>query len=95
MTATEQTGWWVYMVETESGKLYTGITTDVERRFAEHCGSSAKSGAKFFRTDKPKKLVFREASKNRSEASKREAGIKKLSRRDKCLLAGISYQPVQ
>lgn len=95
MTAAEETPWWVYMVETGSGKLYTGITTDIERRFAEHSGAAGKKGAKFFRSDKPKKIVFQEASKNRSEASKREAGIKKLSRREKCLLAGVSYKPVK
>jgi putative endonuclease len=97
MTLTEETLWWVYMVETESGKLYTGITPDVERRFSEHSGgggAAGKKGAKFFRSDKPKALVFREESKNRSEASKREAQIKKLSRQEKCLLAGVSYKPV-
>jgi len=83
------------MVETQSGKLYTGITTDVERRYAEHSGKSGKKGAKFFRSDKPKKIVFQEESKNRSEASKREAAIKKLSRKEKCLMAGVSYQPVK
>ena len=32
----EEKTWWLYIVETESGKLYTGITTDVNRRFNEH-----------------------------------------------------------
>ncbi|WP_339337994.1 GIY-YIG nuclease family protein [uncultured Oceanicoccus sp.] len=95
MTAKQPLSWWVYMVETESGRLYTGITTDIERRFAEHSGAAGKKGAKFFRSDKPKKIVFQEASQNRSEASKREAVIKKLPRREKCLLAGIHYQPIQ
>ena len=83
------------MVETETGKLYTGITTDIERRFAEHSGAAGKKGAKFFHSDKAKKIVFQEASNNRSEASKREAAIKKLSRREKCLLANIRYKPIK
>ncbi len=83
------------MVETQSGKLYTGITTDVDRRFAEHSGAAGNKGAKFFRSDKPKKMVFQEASQNRSTASKREAEIKQLSRREKCLLAGVDYKPIK
>ncbi|MGJ8687302.1 MAG: GIY-YIG nuclease family protein [Spongiibacteraceae bacterium] len=73
--------WWVYMVRSQSGKYYTGITTDVERRFKEHCGS--KRGARFFRGDPASEVVYREAAENRSAASIREAAIKKLSRSDK------------
>lgn len=68
--------WWVYMIETQSGKLYTGITTDVERRFQEHCGSP--KGAKFFRTDPAKQVVYREVCLTRSAATQRESVIKKL-----------------
>lgn len=79
--------WWVYMVETESGRLYTGITTDVARRFCEHSNTSASSkGAKFFRSDPASKVVYRELSESRSAASRREAAIKKLSRKEKLLL---------
>lgn len=70
------------MIRTEKDSLYTGITTDVERRFKEHSGDLPK-GAKFFRTDKPKKIVFIFQCKNRSEASIKEAAIKKLSRVEK------------
>lgn len=80
--------WWVYMIETVSGKLYTGITTDVERRFAEHCSGPKNRGAKFFRSDKPKDIVYIEQCIGRSDASKREAAIKKLSRREKIGLIG-------
>lgn len=93
--------WWVYIVQTHSGKLYTGITIDVERRFDEHCSvanagvtkSSQRNsrGAKFFRTDPAKKVVYRECSENRSTATKREIEIKKLTRRQKCELAGLVY----
>ena len=76
--------WFLYIVETEDGKLYTGITTDVDRRFKEHCED--KKGAKFFRSSVPKKVVYREQVENRSIASKREAQIKKLTRANKIKL---------
>ncbi len=73
------------MIETQSGKLYYGISTDVDRRFKEHCGAANgdKKAAKFFRSDPAKAVVYRESCLNRSEASKREAEIKKLSRPQK------------
>ena len=73
--------WTVYIVETESGKLYTGIALDPEKRFEEH--RSGKKGAKFFRMDPPKKIVYREEYPNRSAASQREYALKQLSRSDK------------
>ncbi|MCK5883058.1 MAG: GIY-YIG nuclease family protein [Bacteriovoracaceae bacterium] len=76
--------WFLYIIETEDGKLYTGITTDVDRRFQEHCGK--KKGAKFFRSSIPKQIVYREKVENRSIASKREARIKKLTRANKIKL---------
>ena len=82
--------WWVYMVRTASGKLYTGITTDVERRFQEHQQTSrgkGSKGAKFFRSDLPRAVVYREACANRSVASRREALIKRLSASQKQQLA--------
>lgn len=69
------------MIQTESGKLYTGITTDLERRFEEHSGKP--SGAKFFATSGPERIVFRESHESRSAASKREWEIKRLSRQQK------------
>jgi putative endonuclease len=81
----EQNRWWVYMVQSRQGKLYTGISTDVERRFAEHqqVPEGGKKGAKFFRSDPPKAVVYRECCADRSQASRREAAIKKLSRKQK------------
>jgi len=73
------------MIETKSGKLYTGITTDIDRRYNEHKNLKTK-GAKFFRTDPPKKIVFQENVENRSTALKREAQIKKLTRKEKLQL---------
>ena len=73
--------WEVYIIETECNKLYTGIAKDAEKRFEEHMNSPR--GAKFFRTARPKRIVYRERHKNRSEASIREAQIKKMSREKK------------
>ena len=80
--------WFVYMIESEKGKIYTGITTDVERRFKEH--KEKKCGAKFFHSDPPKKIVRVEEAPDRSVASKREAQIKKLTRAQKIELIKLS-----
>ena len=73
--------WFVYIIEAENGNLYTGITTNLERRFTEH--QSKQGGARFFHTSAAKKMVFHESHPDRSSASKREAAIKKLSRKAK------------
>ena len=72
--------WFVYIIESSDGLLYTGITTDVERRFREHQGVLGKGkGAKFFRGRRPEAIVYTEAQNSRSAASRREAEIKKMS----------------
>lgn len=68
--------WFVYMIRTSDGQLYTGITTDIQRRWQEH--SSGKGGARYFRAHKPESLCLLEEHPDRSCASKREANIKKL-----------------
>ena len=73
--------WYVYIVECADGSLYTGITTDVERRLQEH-NYSFKS-AKYTRSRRPVRLVWSKEVANRSEASKEEARIKKLKRASK------------
>ena len=73
--------WYVYMIRSEDDLLYTGVTTDVERRFAEHAES--RKGAKFFNGRKPVEVVFTESGHTRSSACSREAEIKKLNRRQK------------
>lgn len=72
------------MIEASDSSYYTGITTDVERRFDEHCSSSL--GAKYFNGRSPIKVIYEEQGHSRSSASKREYEIKKLSRRQKELL---------
>ena len=79
-----QVDWFVYIIETTKGSFYTGITTDIERRFQEH--SSGKKGAKFFRSSSPVSIVFSKKFLNRSLASKYEAKIKKLNRQQKLTL---------
>lgn len=80
--------WEVYIIQTKAGKLYTGITNDLARRLEEH--RTGKKGARFFHFSDPKKILFRESHPNRSEASKREASIKKLSRKEKLALIASS-----
>jgi putative endonuclease len=80
--------WFVYIVEASNGHLYTGITTDVERRFKEH--QSKKKGARFFHTSDAKTVVYQESHPDRSSASKREAAIKKLSKQAKLALITTS-----
>ena len=77
----KQSKWFVYIIQSEKGHLYTGITTDVERRFKEHSNSS--KGAKYFRGKVPVEVVFQKTFKDRSSASKYEALIKKLKRSEK------------
>lgn len=79
--------WTVYIVQSESGAYYTGITTDLNKRFEQH--QHGRKGARFFRLSSPKQIVYTEQHSNRSEASKREAQIKRLTRAQKeALVAG-------
>lgn len=79
--------WTVYIIQTKSGKLYTGITNNLTRRFAEHQGLQKKGkGARFFHFSNPEKIIYQESLPNRSEASKREVAIKKMCRKDKLSL---------
>lgn len=80
------TPWFVYIIQNEKGLLYTGITTDINRRFEEH--ASSKKGAKFFNTGAPVKVVFSKKFINRSLATKFECQVKKLSRQKKLELIG-------
>ncbi len=76
--------WELYIIKTESGKLYTGITTDLDRRFADH--QKGGKGAKFFRISGAKEIVYRESHPHRSSATKREIAIKKMSLQEKLSL---------
>lgn len=72
--------WQVYIILCSDDSLYTGITTDVERRFAQHLGGT---GAKYFRGRSPLRLVYLEDGHDRGSASRREVQIKGLRTEDK------------
>lgn len=75
--------WYVYIIETESSKFYTGITNNLEKRFKKH---KSGKGAKFFRIDKPKKIIHFEIYESKSDALKREHQIKKMNKKEKIIL---------
>jgi putative endonuclease len=72
--------WHVYIILCSDETLYTGITTDVERRMREHASGR---GAKYFRGREPKELLYLESGHDRSTASKRELSIKGMKRAEK------------
>ena len=74
--------WFVYVLRCRDNSLYTGITTDIERRLEEH-NSDSLTAAKYTRSRRPVVLVYHESLESRSEALKREIAIKKLTRRQK------------
>ena len=76
--------WFVYILECADQSLYTGITTDLERRLDEHNGS--KLGARYTRSRRPVKLLYHESYDNRSTATQREIQIKRLDRKHKLQL---------
>ena len=71
--------YYVYLLRCTDDSLYAGITTDVERRFAEHLSGSAK-GAKYTKTHTPKELAAVWQVENRSMASKLEWRLKNLTK---------------
>ena len=72
--------WSLYIIEASDASYYTGITTDVGRRFGQHLNGT---GAKFFHGRRPLAVVYREDGHDRGSASRREAEIKKLTRQQK------------
>lgn len=74
-------GWSIYIIEASDTSFYTGITTDVERRFQQHL--HGRRGARYFNGRHPLEVVYREDGHTRSSASRREAEIKKLTRAQK------------
>ena len=89
--------WRVYIIKCLNGSLYTGATNDLERRLRAH---AAGRGARYTRAFGVAKLVYSENCGSRSSALKREAAIKKLTRKEKCELVkrgtertGINKKP--
>lgn len=83
----QDNGWSVYIIRCDDGSLYTGITTDVERRLREH--RDLRRGARYFGGRAPVAVVYRESGHSRSSASQREAAIKKMSRAGKLELIEV------
>ena len=73
--------YYLYILECADKTLYTGITTDLKRREREH--NESKLGAKYTSVRRPVKVVYSRRFRNRSNASKMEAQIKKLNRQEK------------
>lgn len=74
--------WHVYIVRCRDGTLYTGISTDVSRRMAEHAGTGLR-GAKYLRGRGPLRLVFSKSAPSRGAALRLERTIKRLPRKKK------------
>ena len=81
--------WFVYMLRCADDSLYTGITTDLERRLDEHNHCEQK-GARYTRTRRPVALAYAEPCDSRSAASQREYLLKRLSRAEKLDLVNNS-----
>jgi len=85
--------WFLYMVRCRDGKLYTGIATNVDRRFAEH---QSGKGAKYLRGRAPLKLAFKKRIGSRSLALKVERLIKRLpkNKKERVVATGIVLDQV-
>ena len=86
MSATAEPLWYVYLLRCADSSLYTGITTNPERRLRQHNGELA-GGAQYTRGRRPVALVWTETWPDRSGAQRREAAVRRLSRGDKLRLA--------
>ena len=74
--------WFVYILKCSDNTYYTGITTDIDRRLIEHNTSSDKA-ARYTRTRRPVEIIYESSFLTKSEASKEEYRIKKLTRKHK------------
>ena len=88
--AVRRSRWFVYVVRCADGTLYTGTTTDVSRRVAQH---NAGTASRYTRSRLPVVLVYHKRVADQSSALKREAAIKKLSRQDKEAL--VAARPIK
>jgi len=79
-------GWFVYILRCADDTLYTGVTTDIERRLAEHNAGDGQ-GARYTRSRRPVHLAYLEPASDRAAACRREAAIKRLRRCEKLQLS--------
>lgn len=82
--------WLVYIILCSDNSFYTGITTNMERRFRQHAEGR---GARYFRGRQPLRVVYLETGYCRSSAAKREVLIKSMPRADKALLVLEDLDP--
>ena len=75
--------WFVYILRCSDGTLYTGVTLDLDRRCRQH---NAGTASRYTRSRLPAKLVYREEQPGQGMALKREASVKRLTRREKLAL---------
>ena len=84
--------WKLYILRCRDGSLYTGITTDVEKRLAAH---NAGKGAKYTRGRGPLKLRYRETLPDKSAALKRELALKRLRKMEKLAIIDEKERQIQ
>jgi putative endonuclease len=87
--------WYVYLIECRDGSLYTGIATDVDRRYAEHVSGK---GARYTRSRPPLRLLVRFRYPDRAAASRAEYAIKQLTparKRALCATADLAEIPAR
>ncbi|HNO77080.1 MAG TPA: GIY-YIG nuclease family protein [Phycisphaerae bacterium] len=90
MTETPDHPWFVYLLRCNDGSLYTGITTDVPRRYKQH---QAGTASRYTRSRLPVRIVYQEKVADRSAALKRESAIKAMSRSEKLDLIQARQEP--
>lgn len=79
--------WYVYLLRCADDTLYAGCTNDPQRRLQQH---NAGQGAKYTRSRRPVTLVYLEQAEDHSQALRREAALKRLSRKEKLALIDTS-----
>jgi UV DNA damage endonuclease len=86
MKETIASKWFVYILRCADGSLYTGITTNLDRRLRQH---NAGTASRYTRSRRPSERIYSEARNDRGEALRREAAIKALSRKGKEALINL------
>ncbi|MCA9359355.1 GIY-YIG nuclease family protein [Candidatus Kaiserbacteria bacterium] len=91
MASSKKSEHYVYILKCADETLYTGYTTDLEKRLQEHNGegetiSARSAGARYTSGRRPVVMVYSESYSSRSEAMSREFAIKKLTKKEKEIL---------
>ena len=82
--------WYLYLIRCRDDTLYTGISTDVDRRFAQH-QSEGHAGSRYLKGRGPLRLVFKEKLGSRSLALKVEHRVKRMAKARKEKLVRVGY----